>query len=422
MKCSLIKRGRLYSMRFRFSPGEPIETIPLGLSDKQSAEKRMKDIAAQRQREHMGILPPAPLVAAARKPLLQHVEDYINDLTTAKRSHGYVYLVELHLKHLCKECGWTFSKDVSADAFERWRTAKRDRSAKTLHDYLNDANAFFRWMESHGRMETNPLKVVSRIELRGKEKVQRRAFTEDELKRLRDVSGRRWLVYWMAVTTGLRRGELNALEWGDLQLDGARCLVRVRASISKNKRSVELPVGDDLGAALRQIRPSDGPLDGKVFKGWIPKMKRFSKDLAAAGIPYVNEQGQRADFHAFRTTLATNLLNAGVAFRVVMEFMRHSDPKLTTKTYYCAGQIPLRDVLSKLPIFTSEGSAVGLSPRLSPVLVKSGQNVSRPVKVENQGALLKPLANKGICHGLSLPVTPCQMVGDTGFEPVTPSV
>jgi hypothetical protein len=34
-------------------------------------------------------------------------------------------------------------------------------------------------------------------------------------------------------------------------------------------------------------------------------MDRFRKDLEAAEIPYVDEQGRRADFHALRHTLAT---------------------------------------------------------------------------------------------------------------------
>lgn len=215
-------------------------------------------------------------------------------------------------------------------------------------------------------MVTNPLKVVSRIDVRGKEKIQRRAFTEAELRRLRDVSGRRWLIYWMAVTTGLRRGELNALEWDDLQLEGTHCWVRVRASIAKNKRTVELPLSDTLASALRLIRPLEVSLDAKVFKGWIPKMKRFRKDLAAANIPFVNELGHRADFHALRGTLATYLLNAGVPLRMAMSWMRHSDPSLTAKTYYDAQQAPLCDVLGKLPVFLGGDGESGLSPRLSP--------------------------------------------------------
>ena len=41
-------------------------------------------------------------------------------------------------------------------------------------------------------------------------------------------------------------------------------------------------------------------------------MVQFRKDLAAAGISYLDAQGKRADFHALRHTLATNLARCGV--------------------------------------------------------------------------------------------------------------
>jgi len=420
MKCHLIKRGRLYSMRLRLNQGDPLENIPLKLSDKQSAEKRMKEIAAQRQREALGILPPAPLVAAAQKPLLQHVEDYVNDLTTAGRNFRYVKLVALHLKHLLKECGWALSKDVTADAFEKWRSANRDKSAKTMHEYLSDASTFFRWMENRGRIAANPLKMVSRVELRGKEKIKRRAFSLDELRRLQAVSGRRWVVYLTAVTTGIRRGELEALEWGDFQIDQAPYSVRIRACISKNKRSVDLPLMELVAEELRKLRPDGVAPGAKVFKGWMPKMERFKKDLEAACIPFINERGHRADFHALRGTLATNLLNAGVPLRVAMEWMRHSDPKLTTKTYYDERQTPLSDAVGKLTAFLGDSANGGLSPRLSPVLVNSGQNLSTPGKSESPPEAPKPLENKGDCHALAQADNACQVAYLAGVEPATP--
>ncbi len=81
----------------------------------------------------------------------------------------------------------------------------------------------------------------------------------------------------------------------------------------------------------------------------MPSMVTFKADLKAAKIEFINEQNQRADFHSLRHTLATNLARAGTSPRVAMEIMRHSDIKLTTKTYTDAGLLPVSDAVINLP-------------------------------------------------------------------------
>jgi len=81
----------------------------------------------------------------------------------------------------------------------------------------------------------------------------------------------------------------------------------------------------------------------------MPSMDRFRADLKAAGIEFIDAKGLRADFHSLRHTLATNLARAGTAPRVAMEIMRHSDMRLTAKTYTDAGLLPIADAVLNLP-------------------------------------------------------------------------
>jgi integrase len=60
-------------------------------------------------------------------------------------------------------------------------------------------------------------------------------------------------------------------------------------------------------------------------------------------------RGQRADFHSLRYTLATNLAIAGTPPRIAMEIMRHSDIRLTSKTYTDAGLLAVWDQVANLP-------------------------------------------------------------------------
>jgi integrase len=147
----------------------------------------------------------------------------------------------------------------------------------------------------------------------------------DELQRLVAVSGPRGVVYHMAAFTGLRRGELLQLEWRDLHPTAERPFVNVRASISKNYKQAMLPLHSDLVKALGNMETTDRLPKDLVFRRPIPRMDLFRKDLEAAGISYVDEKGEFADFHALRKTFGTMLTLAGVPQRVVMELMRHSD-------------------------------------------------------------------------------------------------
>ena len=83
-------------------------------------------------------------------------------------------------------------------------------------------------------------------------------------------------------------------------------------------------------------------------------MEQFRKDLKAAGIQYVDSRGEHADFHALRKTFGTMLTVSGVGQRTVMELMRHSDMRLTAKTYTDANMLPISDAMALLMKFAAK--------------------------------------------------------------------
>src|SRR3954467_3423684 len=86
-----------------------------------------------------------------------------------------------------------------------------------------------------------------------------------------------------------------------------------------------------------------------VFKRSVPTAVTLLKDLEKCGIKGVDDQGRHLDFHALRHTFATLLASSGVAPRVAMELMRHSDMRLTAKTYTDSSLLPMADAVEKLP-------------------------------------------------------------------------
>jgi integrase len=346
---------------------------------KEAATKYAKQLFEGAQLERDGLGPSQAEREASKKELRLHLNDFLDSREKEGRSFKYVKGLEKHLTTLFHECGWTFPKDIRRDGFEAWR-GKQTFHPKTLNEYLWSLSAFVRWLLSAGRLSVNPMAYISKVATKGAESRKRRAFTLDELERLRKVSGRRAVVYVAAAFTGLRRGELQKLEWRDIELEAVNPLVRARASTTKNGKEALLPLHPNVVQVLQSIRPPAVAKGDKVFKGLIPRMPRFNADLKAAAIAPEDEQGRVADFHSLRNTFATILTLNGKPQREIMELMRHSDMRLTAKVYTDAGQLPLAQTVASLP------GLPGLkSPGQNTCLdsVPGRQNVSRDVQVNS---------------------------------------
>ncbi len=344
-----LQTSRTYYAKIRLSGESRISVISLGVTDKQVAQEKLSQIIRDNEKESVGLLPSKLVREASQQRLTEHLKDYLLNLQTMGRDTKYIHGVRKQLEVLMAKCGWEFYKDITARSFETWR-ADQKKAAKTLNEYLIAANAFLNWLKRRSKgMMQNPLEYVQKAQGNGEATFRRRAFTQSQMQDLLAVAGERKAVYLTAVFTGLRRGELESLEWRDVHLDVERPFLAVRASTTKNHKSALIPLHGDVVQALRELRgESVVPVD-RVFEGLIPTMSTFRKDLEAAGILYVNTDGERGDFHSLRKTFQMLLTLNGALPRVAMELMRHSDMKLTTKTYTDAGMLPTGETVRNLP-------------------------------------------------------------------------
>ena len=386
--------SRMYRGRYRLDGDSRLTDVPLHTNDKQIARQKLEQIVREKQREREGIIPPKHQRDAAQRPLTGHIADFIADRNTVGCDSRYVRQLEKKLLRLAGECGWNSARDVTPNSFQMWRS-KQKRAAKTLNEYLNAASGLMNWMERNERIAGNPLKPVQKAQSGGLQSRVRRAFTMDELRRLISVAGPRKALYATAVFTGLRRGELSELQWGDVNLNAARPFINVRASTTKNHKQAVIPIHDDVVSALRTLRPRDVQPLTRVFVG-LPRMKRFRMDLVAANIEFIDAKGERADFHALRKTFATNLTLAGTPQRVTMELMRHSDMRLTAKTYTDAGLLPIGDAVLNLPSISTFDSQID-----SQKIVPNGLLLSTPVTEKEVPKATGTRMNKGFGHDLS---------------------
>ncbi len=365
-------RQRLYVGQYRLDGETGITRIPLGTSDKQTAEARLRSIVEDKERERMGLLPPKEEREAASLDLAEHLNAFIAEKRETSTCPRYVRELELRLNRTIREIGWKQARDISASSFIAWRQ-KQSLSAKFLNEFLISAKAFATWLRVHRKaLAADPLESVSPLSLVGKETFVRRALTNEEINRLLSVSGRRSVIYTLAIYTGLRRNELKQLEWSDVSLDSEQPTLVARETTTKNRKMARIPLHKEAARALREFR-EDSAASGQIFLGIFPKIATFRKDLEAAGIEKFDARGRKVDFHSLRKTFGTLLGLSGATLQLRMEAMRHSDPKLTMKTYTDSELLPLRETIAMLPAL---GPYAQIHAQTS---VETGSNESRTV-------------------------------------------
>ena len=394
-------RSECYYLRFRYGDMPSYKYKPLGVTCKEVAWQMANDFKREYEAEKAGLLPPRSLREAQRKAIRVHLNEYLADLKArgkdGKKGKGALQ-VRNRLERLIEECGWTNLGRITSDSFTHWRACLQGMSPRTRNHYLAEAKTFLNWMISQGRLAANPLITVSKVDQTIATRV-RRALTDEELGRLfRHSPHYRRVPYLMSARTGLRYGELSELKWGDIILDGEKSHVLVRASISKNKKEARIPLISELERLLADFKPDGTKASNRVFADGVPRCKTLRKDLKAAEIPYVDETGRYADFHALRYTFNTWLQTNGVPPRMAQELMRHSDQRLTEKVYLDTTLLPLQDCMRGIdgngPLMQILMQISGETGRLASRVGETGQegnSSGSPLIVGSRRQLTQPV-------------------------------
>ena len=218
----------------------------------------------------------------------QLVDGYVADLKALGRSADHVRHVDKRLRRLMRECRWQSLREATADSFLRWRTEQK-QVPKTINEYQAALSALFTWLRKQNRVAANPFELVSKVNARGKESFHRWALNDDEARRL--LAGPRRPLYLLALHTGLRRGEINALHGSDFHWDAANPFYVVPTAKSKSRKEQPRPLHPEFVEELQTLKVA-GKLtpEGLVFPERVPPMKVILADFKTAGIPLVDER------------------------------------------------------------------------------------------------------------------------------------
>jgi integrase len=145
----------------------------------------------------------------------------------------------------------------------------------------------------------------------------------------------------LAATTGMRRAEIAALSWADVDLEGGLVTLWRDPKTRTSKRTISVDVGTVAAMRAHRARQATERLaagslwlesgavftmeDGRaVATDYLTPV--FGRKVIEAGLPVITLHGLR---HAY----ATMLLRAGEPIRVVSQRIGHATPNITLAVY-----------------------------------------------------------------------------------------
>lgn len=192
------------------------------------------------------------------------------------------------LEHLVEDLGAERVRDLTSDRLVRWARLRKEQGAggytvnmelSQLGTVIRHTSGFLRVVLPDVVGAARPLLSYGQLITGGTKRTRRP--TADELARLLPWLDQRNPVIGaavrVAVITGMRRGEIARIQWGDIDKERKAVLVRQR----KHPRAVEMK--DEwvplLGAAWTIVKAQPQSLDGRIF----PVSREALSDAVTAG-------------------------------------------------------------------------------------------------------------------------------------------
>jgi len=142
----------------------------------------------------------------------------------------------------------------------------------------------------------------------------------------------------LAVTTGLRRGDIEAIRVGDIHFDRNTIATRNRKA---GKAMPERPIPEEIMTELSNHVATLPEGQERIFADRF-RSKRWEKIRTKLGLPELK-------FHDLRKTFASLLAQRGVSTAVTQRLLEHSSPRLTNDVYTNVDPV-LRQAINLLPV------------------------------------------------------------------------
>ena len=295
------------------------------------------------------------VLTGSKVPLSKFLDDWLVVAENSVRPNTYLQYSQIVHQHIVPILGKILLKGLRPDHVQSLYTKKlasgtSPNTTRMIHAVLHRA---LNHALSLGLVIRNVSDVVTRPKVPHKEM---KTLDDYQVRQLiQAAEGTRFqILFWIAVTTGLRQGEILGLKWSDIDwqtgrmqiqrqvqrrkgeglvfcepksASGRRVITLGKATLErlrayKERQYKEMLVAGDKWQDYNLIFPTPigTPLDCSNV------LKAYKKCLKEAGLPNLR-------FHDLRHTAATLMLQEGINPKIVQERLGHADISLTLNTY-----------------------------------------------------------------------------------------
>src|SRR3954453_21270158 len=222
--------------------------------------------------------------------------------------------------------------DIGEVEWQMWvdYLSREGLSRSRITTHVAVASAIYAWaiVPSRQLPTQNPLRLVERPPNDEKPRL-RAAFAPEAEQLLEALSPKDAVPYAIAFYAGLRRAEIDRLEWPEV-LDGKRVGSRLLVTRAKSEAGRERrpPIAEPLRGILREAWLRQG----RPTSGRVPRASAVSRKLATRATAAWSEAGlRRITLHECRHTYASLLMAAGYTIKELMEFIGHADLQMVNR-------------------------------------------------------------------------------------------
>lgn len=197
-----------------------------------------------------------------------------------------------------------------------------------------------------GYLERNPAQGMSVKVSESVKLVLTNQEAEILLQRAKEVGHPFYPIWVTALMTGMRSGELKALLWSDIDLNGKTISVtkqwtnktgieHIKVKKTKNGRNRVVPISEEFASFLKEWKLQSDNTNEFV----LPQLTEWEHgDQAKVIKDFCSSIGiTPIKFHDLRATFITNLLSRGVSLARVMAIVGHTEIKTTNVYLRLAG-------------------------------------------------------------------------------------
>ena len=247
-----------------------------------------------------------------------------------------------------------YIKDIQAKDVTAYlkALARQYSSQKTIDKYRLVINLIFKYAIENGDVEYNPTTAAKMP--KGLIKGERSAATPEEEKIIRETSDL-WLFPYFALYTGMRKGEILALRWKDI--DFKNDLIDVYKSVEHdgNKPGIkgtktktgtrEVPLLAPLKEKLLKLKPENDELYIFSVDGSKPLTEKRYTTLFEK---YQQATGITCTAHQLRHSFATIAFENNVDAKTVQEILGHKQLSTTMDIYTDLRKDHMKEITKQL--------------------------------------------------------------------------